>query len=153
MNTYCERDRYADDNTHSHVSWVFFGILHASRLYSPWLTVVFWLCWLMLSVWRMLCDVVVKRHCRYTQKPTTSHVRGWQNWSGRKFWGYARTLPWEDVKSEWMPIWQEASILSGVDILATVCRDVPVNGWFRFLLLKSGVITEPQNTHTRTQMK
>jgi hypothetical protein len=26
---------HADDKTHCHVSWVFFCILHVSRLYSP----------------------------------------------------------------------------------------------------------------------
>jgi hypothetical protein len=33
MYTFC--NRHADDNTHCHVSWVSFGILHASSSYSP----------------------------------------------------------------------------------------------------------------------
>ena len=146
----CKHDRHADDNTHCNLSRVFGGILHASRSYSP-LFAGYVECWLFGGC----CVVVVKRHRRYTQKPTTSHVRGCQIWSRRNFWGNARTVPWVNVKTEWMPIWRETSILSGIDLLTTMCRNVPVNGWteatmcrvepvngwFKLSLLKCGVIT------------
>jgi len=53
--------------------------------------------------------------------------------------------------------WQKPSIVSGVDLLVTVCRVVPVNGWLKFSLLKFGVTmpffsvsgASPQNTHTQ----
>ncbi len=96
----CERDRHADDNTHCNFSRVFFGILHASRSYSPFFDYVG--CW----VFGGCCVAVVKRHRRYTQNPTTSHVRGCQIWSRRFFWGNARTVPWVNVKTEW-PIFEK----------------------------------------------
>ena len=119
MNTYCERDRHA---------WkyplpCFTGFLLASFMQADYIHHG------LLSVWRMLCNVVVKKSQQ--QQPVM--------WKDKKFGGeedfeeMGGTVMWEDVKTEWMPNWGDNSILSGVDLATILCRDAPGNNWFKFL--------------------
>jgi len=87
-------------------------------------------------------------------------IQSWQLvlWEAAKM--DMQQILWEDSKTERLQNWRQPSIISGVDLLVTVCRVVPVNGWFKFSLLKFGVIMlspffpwgghQIANTHTRT---